>query len=115
MDTYKRRVIEGETAASEGEDSAVGRGRLRADNRRLVALLERTAEFKRLVHDTAELRGVHYVALSEVLVDKDVVSEKYAPERDRAVSAGDAEALHWVPKVRLWGLRPVCDPLCFRV
>jgi hypothetical protein len=35
-------------------------------NRRLVALLERTAEFKRLVQDTAELKGVHYVALSEV-------------------------------------------------
>lgn len=56
-----------------------------ATNRRLVALLERTAEFKRLIHDTAELKGVHYVALSEVLVDKDAVSEKYAPQRDREV------------------------------
>jgi hypothetical protein len=38
-----------------------------------------------------------------VLVDKDIVSEKYAPERDRVVSPGDAEALNWVPKARGWG------------
>lgn len=94
--------MEGEAAAAEEDGTEVEHDRLRGDNRRLVALLERTAEFKRLVQDTAKLKGVHYVALSEVLVDKDVVSERYAPERDRAVSAGDAEALHWVPKVRLW-------------
>ena len=38
--------------------------RLQTDNRRLVALLGRTTEFKRLVHETAELRGTHYVPLS---------------------------------------------------
>ena len=37
-----------------------------------------------------------------MLVEKDAVSEKYAPQRDRDVTVGasavDVEALNWVPK-----------------
>ena len=117
VDEYKARVIQAEGEAAAAEDvSAPELDRLRGDNRRLVALLERTAEFKRLVQDTAELKGVHYVALSEVLVDKDVVSEKYPPERDRdVVSKGDAEALHWVPKEALDLTRNFLDRLFPRI
>lgn len=65
LDKYKQQIIDGETAASK-EVTEVEKERLRCDNRRLVALLERTTEFKRLVQDMAEFKGVHYVALSEV-------------------------------------------------
>ena len=96
----RQQVHEGESAAA-GSEGGLERERLRGDNRRLVALLERTPEFRRLVQSTAELGGMTYVPLAEVLMDKEIVSERYLPEHDRAVTLGDSEALHWVPRQAL--------------
>jgi hypothetical protein len=89
--------------------STAAEERLRLDNRRLVALLERTAEFKRLVRDTAKLDGMHYVTLSETLQKKNATSERYPPLRDRGGASdgisdgGDYadEGANWVPKETL--------------
>ncbi|EEH51799.1 uncharacterized protein MICPUCDRAFT_53881 [Micromonas pusilla CCMP1545] len=89
--------------------STAAEERLRLDNRRLVALLERTAEFKRLVRDTAKLDGMHYVTLSEMLQKKNATSERYPPLRDRGGASdgisdgGDYadEGANWVPKETL--------------
>jgi hypothetical protein len=48
--------------------------RVTADNRRLVHMLERTAEFKRLMDDMSELKDVHYIPLNECLVQEDLIS-----------------------------------------
>ena len=49
------------------------------------------------------------------LVDKDIVSEKYAPERDREIPLGGAEALNWVPKEALDLTRSFLDRLFPRI
>jgi hypothetical protein len=53
--------------------------RVQADNRRLVHMLERTAEFKRLMDDMSELKDVHYIPLNECLVEEDLISYPYLP------------------------------------
>jgi hypothetical protein len=70
--------------------------RLRADNGRLLALLEGTAEYRGLLADLS-LGGRHYVGLSEVLKEQAVVTEACAPVRDRPLEAA-TEVASWVPR-----------------
>eukprot|EP00854_Cymbomonas_tetramitiformis_P008154 gene8154-9686_t len=69
---------------------------LQGDNRRLIHLLERTSEFRRLMEDVADLKHVHYVPLSDCLVEEELIQHHYQPERDREVVLS-REAYNWVP------------------
>ena len=71
--------------------------RLQSDNQRLVHMLEGTKEYGKFMNDLAASRGVHYIPLSECLVEEGMVSEPFAPLRDRPIVI-DEEAFHWVPK-----------------
>jgi len=65
--------------------------RVQADNRRLVHMLERTAEFKRLMDDMSELKDVHYIPLNECLVEEDLISYPYLPVRDMLRSSSNMD------------------------
>lgn len=78
--------------------------RLRADNARLVALLEATPEYKSLLADLS-LGGRHYIGLSEVILEQGVTSERVTPLRDRPLPSSfpgsppaPLEMAHWVPR-----------------
>jgi hypothetical protein len=72
--------------------------RLRCDNARLVALLEATPEYAKLLEDLS-LGGRHYVGLAEVLAEQAVLSEPYKPLRDRpAAGLPGTELAAWVPR-----------------
>lgn len=78
-------------------------GQLRADNGRLVALLEGTKEYSALLADCA-LAGRHYVSLADVLAEQGLLAQAYTPLRDRPayppvdVRAAEAALGAWVPR-----------------
>jgi hypothetical protein len=71
--------------------------RMRADNGRLVALLEATPEYSKLLEDLS-LGGRHYIGLAEVLTEQGALSEAYKPVRDRPVAEPAAQLAAWVPR-----------------
>jgi hypothetical protein len=71
--------------------------RLRTDNGRLVALLEATPEYAKLLEDLS-LGGRHYVGLAEVLTEQGVLSETHKPQRDRPLGEPRYELAAWVPR-----------------
>jgi hypothetical protein len=59
--------------------------RLTADCKRLVAIVEQSAEFQKFNRKSAALRGVHFLPASECLAAESIVSAVYQPDRDREV------------------------------
>jgi len=95
-------VMEGENASLRLQlEDAVGPqhevNRLRADNSRLIALLESTVEYKDLLADLS-LGGRHYVELAEVLAEQGVFTGAVKTMRDRAVHPRADDLATWVPR-----------------
>eukprot|EP00959_Pyramimonas_sp_CCMP1952_P309251 6471949-Pyramimonas_sp.AAC.1 len=61
-----------------------------------------------------QVRDVHYVPLTECLVEEDLVSYPYVPERDREVMLS-REAYYWVPKEAFELVQAFLDRLFPRV
>ena len=72
--------------------------RLENDNKRLVALLEGTEEYKKF-RAQDRLSHKHFVSLAETLADSDQVSQTYNPNRNLKQRLHfDTEAYRWVPQ-----------------
>lgn len=59
--------------------------RLRSDCKRLMAIVEASADYEKWARHRSALRGTHYIGAAECLAHENVVSALYAPEHDRDV------------------------------
>ncbi|GFR47484.1 hypothetical protein Agub_g9213 [Astrephomene gubernaculifera] len=120
-DTYRRQLA---ARSSPVEDLTQDLQRLKADNRRLVALLAAVPEYRSMAAEMAAQGGLHYLPLEECLMARGLVEDLHPQLLDRPVeemsgsggagrSRGDPdgsdpslavvldEQYHWVPRKAL--------------
>ncbi|KAG1659299.1 hypothetical protein FOA52_003655 [Chlamydomonas sp. UWO 241] len=59
--------------------------RFKADNERLVALLQEAKEWRSMAAELAHADGLHYIPVQEALVAKGMLDHQYSPLLDRAL------------------------------